>query len=147
MVHFSQPIMIDYYRILVKRGRPKANPWGFLFPLAPGVWLGLCFSFGLVIAALAVTYLASYDPRTTIGRFMVVLVSCWDQYSVLMNQSTSIRHQFHSIQFVHVSYPLKAFTDVLPLVCVVNTCYQFTHPPTTFIDVSPFILYASFTQH
>ncbi|KAK3878145.1 hypothetical protein Pcinc_017206 [Petrolisthes cinctipes] len=86
VVHFSQPIMIDYYRILVKRGRPKANPWGFLFPLAPYVWLGLGLTFSLSCVALIFSSLASYDPRTT-SRVKIVLMSCWDQFSVLMNQT------------------------------------------------------------
>ncbi|KAK3853995.1 hypothetical protein Pcinc_039494 [Petrolisthes cinctipes] len=41
VVDFSSPILIDYYRILVRRPRPETDPIGFLRPFTWEVWVGL----------------------------------------------------------------------------------------------------------
>jgi len=35
VVKFSNPVIIDYYRILLKRSTPVADPWSFLKPFGP----------------------------------------------------------------------------------------------------------------
>ncbi|XP_042233414.1 probable glutamate receptor [Homarus americanus] len=41
VVDFTGPILIDYYKILGGRGLPEVDPWGFLLPLAPLVWVAI----------------------------------------------------------------------------------------------------------
>lgn len=33
-------ILLNRYRVLAARGRPTIDPWGFLLPLTPMVWMG-----------------------------------------------------------------------------------------------------------
>lgn len=49
---FLWPVMITNSRILGGRGMPKANPWGFLLPLAPLVWVAILTTL-LVVPAVA----------------------------------------------------------------------------------------------
>lgn len=34
-------MLLSRYRVLAARGRPTIDPWGFLLPLTPMVWMGL----------------------------------------------------------------------------------------------------------
>ncbi|XP_064099406.1 glutamate receptor ionotropic, kainate glr-3-like [Macrobrachium nipponense] len=50
VLDYTATLMIDYGRILARKGKTEINPWGFLMPLTPGVWLCLLSSLGLVMA-------------------------------------------------------------------------------------------------
>lgn len=54
VVDFTFPADIMYTRIIVSRGKPEVNPWGFFLPLGPLVWVGLLASLLFVVAILAV---------------------------------------------------------------------------------------------
>ncbi|XP_045118675.1 probable glutamate receptor isoform X2 [Portunus trituberculatus] len=47
VVDFTSPILIDYYRILVRRPRSEPDPIGFLRPFRWPVWVGLVASVGV----------------------------------------------------------------------------------------------------
>lgn len=53
VVDFTFPVDIMYTRIIVSRGKPEVDPWGFLLPLAPLVWVGLLVSLLVVVAIIA----------------------------------------------------------------------------------------------
>lgn len=42
----------DYFRILVRRGAPAPDPWGFLKPFTPNAWLGIMLSALLLVTLL-----------------------------------------------------------------------------------------------
>ncbi|XP_069941765.1 uncharacterized protein [Cherax quadricarinatus] len=52
VVDFTIPILFDYWRILGARGVPVVDPWSFLFPLVPLVWVAILAA--LIILATAV---------------------------------------------------------------------------------------------
>ncbi|XP_071533139.1 probable glutamate receptor isoform X2 [Panulirus ornatus] len=89
VVEFSQPIMIDYFRILVKRGLAEPNPWGFLNPLRPMVWLGLSLAFVLVCVGLWTLVFLARDngKRDTSTKVAVALHQCWEQFATLCQQT------------------------------------------------------------
>ncbi|KAK4310292.1 hypothetical protein Pmani_018111 [Petrolisthes manimaculis] len=44
-------------RIVSRRGRPEADPWGFLLPLSPVVWLAMLGSFlGILMATIGLSF-------------------------------------------------------------------------------------------
>lgn len=56
VVKFSNPVIIDYYRILLKRNRPVPDPWSFVKPFAPLVWLATFVSYIVVTVAMIMAY-------------------------------------------------------------------------------------------
>ncbi|XP_063869653.1 glutamate receptor ionotropic, kainate 5-like isoform X1 [Scylla paramamosain] len=50
IIDYTTPVVNDYLRILAGRGRPEVDPWGFLLPLAPLVWVGLVVALVVVMA-------------------------------------------------------------------------------------------------
>ncbi|XP_071540574.1 probable glutamate receptor isoform X2 [Panulirus ornatus] len=52
MVDFTEPILIDYARIMAGRGRPEVDPWGFLLPLGPLVWTAILAALLVVLVAV-----------------------------------------------------------------------------------------------
>lgn len=90
VVEFSQPIMIHYFRILVKRSHPRPNPWGFFNPLRPAVWLGLLLSLMLVCVVLTLLVFFSVSRSrcpTNTTWVAQALNQCWDQLANLLQQS------------------------------------------------------------
>lgn len=57
VIDYLRPILVDYIKILGGRGRPEVDPWGFLLPLAPLVWVVLL----LVLAAVALFLFLPYS--------------------------------------------------------------------------------------
>ncbi|XP_071532994.1 glutamate receptor ionotropic, kainate 4-like [Panulirus ornatus] len=52
VVDFTGLILVDYTRILGARGRPEVDPWGFLLPLSPLVWLAILTALLVVPAVM-----------------------------------------------------------------------------------------------
>ncbi|XP_045110455.1 glutamate receptor U1-like isoform X3 [Portunus trituberculatus] len=85
---FSYPIMIDYYKILVKRAHAQLNPWGFLNPLQPLVWLGVWLTFCVACITLTLSRLALEWERLPITSNIMVALRCsWDQLAILLQQT------------------------------------------------------------
>ena len=118
VVKFSNPVIIDYYRILLKRNLPVADPWSFLKPYGPFVWLGIIISFFVVtlVMAYAIVRLRFMEERrmvkikleraidkrefmylnaeegtkSLLGKGLKQFSSTfWDLYSLFMQQSKS----------------------------------------------------------
>ncbi|XP_076044708.1 uncharacterized protein LOC143027321 [Oratosquilla oratoria] len=91
VVEFSQPILIDYYRILVKRGQPETDPWGFFQPLGYYVWTGTLASLFIVtlftiIGVLVLERKVLGFSRAEKNKAMTCFRIFWDQFSVLIQQ-------------------------------------------------------------
>ncbi|XP_068250122.1 probable glutamate receptor [Palaemon carinicauda] len=56
VVDYTMPLMIDYGRIMARKGEAEIDPWGFFMPLSPTVWLGL---LGAAIVIMALAYVMS----------------------------------------------------------------------------------------
>ncbi|XP_045102570.1 probable glutamate receptor [Portunus trituberculatus] len=56
-VDYTRTILVDYGRILAGSGKPEVDPWGFLLPFTPDVWLAFLAAMGAALAAIA--FLAS----------------------------------------------------------------------------------------
>ena len=54
-VDYTRTILVDYGRILGGSGRPEVDPWGFLLPFTPGVWVAF-------LAAMMAALVLSLDP-------------------------------------------------------------------------------------
>ncbi|XP_071526994.1 LOW QUALITY PROTEIN: probable glutamate receptor [Panulirus ornatus] len=67
VVDFTQPILIDYARILGGRGRPEVDPWGFLLPLTPLVWATILTAV-LLVMPLTVFLLSSCSGLKTTSK-------------------------------------------------------------------------------
>ncbi|KAL7640260.1 UNVERIFIED_CONTAM: hypothetical protein RMT77_009674 [Armadillidium vulgare] len=57
IVEFSTPILIDYYRILVKRPNLQRDPWVFLNPFSFDAWIGLIINMVFTIISLTVIFI------------------------------------------------------------------------------------------
>lgn len=55
-VDFSVPILIDYARILAGRGSPEVDPWGFMLPLTPMVWMAFFSSLLILQVSVYILY-------------------------------------------------------------------------------------------
>ncbi|KAK8377611.1 hypothetical protein O3P69_013925 [Scylla paramamosain] len=53
-VDYTHTILVDYGRILAGSGKPEVDPWGFLLPFTPGVWLAFLAAMATALAATAV---------------------------------------------------------------------------------------------
>ena len=49
VVDYTRPMLVDYARILGRRGSPEVDPWGFLLPLSLNVWVALLVTLLVVI--------------------------------------------------------------------------------------------------
>ncbi|XP_071536189.1 glutamate receptor ionotropic, delta-2-like [Panulirus ornatus] len=56
VVDFTSPLSIISCRILGRQGRPEVDPWGFLLPLDPLVWLSILMA---LLAAMVLVFFAS----------------------------------------------------------------------------------------
>nr|XP_053636405.1 probable glutamate receptor [Cherax quadricarinatus] len=67
VVDFTVPMVLDYWRIMGVRGVPEVDPWGFLFPLAPLVWVAILVALMALAAAVflmsSCSSLKSTDPN------------------------------------------------------------------------------------
>ncbi|XP_047470488.1 probable glutamate receptor [Penaeus chinensis] len=62
-VDFGDTLMFFNFKVMSGRGSPELNPWGFLYPLTPMVWLGLFVA--LVCVWLASVLLVNHALRST----------------------------------------------------------------------------------
>ncbi|XP_047482455.1 probable glutamate receptor [Penaeus chinensis] len=86
VVDYTSFIVIDYARIIGGRGRAEVDPWGFLLPLAPEVWLGVAVMTALAMATAAV--LTGLSERFSAGRRSAGL--CFGVVRVLLIQDTKV---------------------------------------------------------
>nr|XP_053642887.1 probable glutamate receptor [Cherax quadricarinatus] len=91
VVDFSQPILIDYNRILVKRGSAKPDPWSFFNPLRPMVWLGLLLSFLLVCVVIGILVFLGWERKgwSNSSKMALTLVYSWEQFANLCQQPST----------------------------------------------------------
>nr|XP_053641769.1 glutamate receptor ionotropic, kainate 2-like [Cherax quadricarinatus] len=52
VVDYTRPVVIDYGRIMARRGRSEVDPWGFVLPLAPLVWAATLTALLLLLSIL-----------------------------------------------------------------------------------------------
>ncbi|CAL4123130.1 unnamed protein product, partial [Meganyctiphanes norvegica] len=86
-VQFSQPLMIDYWRIMVRLGKAKPDPWGFFKPLGGLVFVYtlLCLVVvGILLGALEVKFVMPYG--TTWNKICTISDQLFDAYTTLMQQ-------------------------------------------------------------
>ncbi|XP_037782031.1 glutamate receptor 2-like [Penaeus monodon] len=86
VVDYTGFIVIDYARIIGGRGRSEVDPWGFLLPLAPEVWLGVAVMTALAMATAAV--LTGLSERFSAGRRSAGL--CFGIVRVLLIQDAKV---------------------------------------------------------
>ncbi|XP_042858035.1 probable glutamate receptor, partial [Penaeus japonicus] len=72
VVDYTGFIVIDYARIIGGRGRAEVDPWGFLLPLAPEVWLGVAVMTAMAMVTVAL--LTALSERVSAGRRSTGLV-------------------------------------------------------------------------
>ncbi|XP_068227739.1 glutamate receptor ionotropic, kainate 2-like [Palaemon carinicauda] len=70
VLDYTATLMIDYGRILARKGETEINPWGFLMPLAPNVWLYLLLSLGIVMGISF--FISLFMKREGISEFSLV---------------------------------------------------------------------------
>nr|XP_045601351.1 probable glutamate receptor [Procambarus clarkii] len=59
VVDFTRSMLVDYLRIMAGQGRPEVDPWGFLLPLEPPVWI---WALATLLVLLLVTFLLGSCP-------------------------------------------------------------------------------------
>ncbi|XP_071545434.1 probable glutamate receptor [Panulirus ornatus] len=84
MVDYTREIMFDDNGILVRRGRPQADPWGFLLPLTPLVWAAIMMTLLVVLAV--VLLLSSYSGLKSPANTIWVSNMMFDYIRVLLQQ-------------------------------------------------------------
>ncbi|KAG7159498.1 Glutamate receptor 2-like 2, partial [Homarus americanus] len=63
MVDFTRSILIDNLRIMGGLGHPEVDPWGFLLPLAPLVWVSILVTLAVVLVAVFLLSLCFLPQR------------------------------------------------------------------------------------
>uniref|UniRef100_A0A6A7GA25 Glutamate receptor n=2 Tax=Hirondellea gigas TaxID=1518452 RepID=A0A6A7GA25_9CRUS len=88
---FTSPILIDYYRILVKRESPEPDPWGWRKPFTAGVYAGFIVSLVVVALALWATTslfgISSTKCKEKRDRGIGILENVWLVYGTTVSQS------------------------------------------------------------
>ncbi|XP_071545451.1 probable glutamate receptor [Panulirus ornatus] len=65
VVDFTWPVSQDQWKILAGRGRPEVDPWGFLLPLTPLVWVAILTTLLVVVAARGLLLISCSFKTTT----------------------------------------------------------------------------------
>lgn len=85
---FTEPIITDYLRILARKGSPEVDPWGFLFPLSPVVWVTFLSSLFFLMVAV---HLLAFFVRSEVTHQIVRLDNTFLIYlKVFLQQGKSI---------------------------------------------------------
>ncbi|XP_071525276.1 probable glutamate receptor [Panulirus ornatus] len=87
IVDFTRSFYFDDRSILVSKGVPEVDPWGFLFPLASTVWAALLAV--LVVSWLAIVVL-SHFPRDS-GRFRWILDLLLLHLRIILHQDITMK--------------------------------------------------------
>ncbi|XP_071526982.1 glutamate receptor-like [Panulirus ornatus] len=87
MVDFTRPVMLDDHRVIARRGRPEVDPWGFLLPLKPLVWVAILTTLLIVLAI--VLLLSSYSGLTSNANTDKASNMVYDYIRVLLQQDYS----------------------------------------------------------
>ncbi|XP_050726022.1 glutamate receptor ionotropic, kainate glr-3-like [Eriocheir sinensis] len=88
VVEFSHPILIDQYKILVKKGSAQFNPWGFLNPLQPLVWSGVFLTYLLMCTILTAKAVARHLEHSSSTSIINEALRCfWNQLAILLQQT------------------------------------------------------------
>ncbi|XP_069188814.1 probable glutamate receptor [Procambarus clarkii] len=82
-VDFSWPLWYESSRILAGRGRPEIDPWGFVQPLAPLVWVGI---LAAMLAVPLVEFLFSWLLSVRNSAWSNWLLNTLDFAFVLLQQ-------------------------------------------------------------
>lgn len=100
-VDFSVPILIDYARILAGRGSPEVDPWGFMLPLTPVVWM--IFFSSLVILQVSVYLLLLFDQHEDISQIFQLedIISAY--LRVLLQQGKKYCYVYANIRSTWIS--------------------------------------------
>ncbi|XP_071524499.1 probable glutamate receptor [Panulirus ornatus] len=86
-VDFSWPLWYDSSRILASRGRPEVDPWGFLLPLAPLVWVTILTA---LVVVPAVTSLLSSCFLLEASSWSGWLSDTYRLFCILLQQTVSV---------------------------------------------------------
>nr|XP_053652050.1 glutamate receptor-like [Cherax quadricarinatus] len=87
VVDFTVPMMIDYRRFMGALGVPVVDPWGFLFPLAPLVWVAILVVFIVLCAAVFLMFTSFSHKRNSNRTWMLVTL---DYIRILLQQDTMV---------------------------------------------------------
>ncbi|KAG7176580.1 Glutamate receptor-like 46 [Homarus americanus] len=112
VVDFSSPILIDYYRILVRRPRSEPDPLGFLRPFRWPVWVGL-------VACLALMGVVLYNVRRASSHLYTgeemkpseevqFLPHWWAVYGAILSQPYTWVAQWMSVRVVVATWWIVA---------------------------------------
>ncbi|XP_063841011.1 glutamate receptor ionotropic, kainate 2-like [Scylla paramamosain] len=96
VVDFTSPILIDYYRILVRRPRSEPDPLGFLRPFRWPVWVGLVVSLGVAGTVMFFSrwfvrhhYISAGSGK---GALTELMSQWWAAYGALLSQPSVLTH-------------------------------------------------------
>ncbi|XP_045123991.1 probable glutamate receptor [Portunus trituberculatus] len=70
----TSTIWMDNMRIVSGMGSPEVDPWGFLFPLRPMVWMALITTFFGIMAVTELLSLFNLNVHATTNAFSVVRI-------------------------------------------------------------------------
>nr|XP_053641801.1 probable glutamate receptor [Cherax quadricarinatus] len=88
VVDYTRPIVIDYGRIMGGRGRPEIDPWGFVLPLAPLVWVATLAALLLLLNILLL--LSKCSSYMHISSEKTTSYSALDYLRVLLQQDVLV---------------------------------------------------------
>ncbi|KAA0188335.1 Ionotropic receptor 138 [Hyalella azteca] len=93
VVSFTSPILIDYYRILVRRLKPQPDPWGWRNPFTLGVWISFVVSMlALALALCGNTRLfgiSHVNHNETPCKSLSFSEHCWLLFGTSLSQRTN----------------------------------------------------------
>ncbi|XP_042233744.1 probable glutamate receptor [Homarus americanus] len=85
-VDFAWPLWFDSSVILAALGRPEVNPWGFLLPLAPLVWVAILTAL-LILPVVVFLCSSCLSINASIGRTLGS--NTYDAIRILLQQDVS----------------------------------------------------------
>ena len=84
-IDYTPPILVDYTRLVVLQPEPFADPWGFLSPFNPVMWLGILI--GMVTITLLLTISSGIIHKVDLAAYFIGGIEIFfAQLSVLFGQ-------------------------------------------------------------
>ncbi|XP_076044658.1 glutamate receptor ionotropic, delta-2-like isoform X2 [Oratosquilla oratoria] len=159
---YTVPILVDYYTLLVQKAQPEVNPFGFLLPFDPMVWVGIMISFAVVLALLPLVTWAlrsnlphQWTRRLSNATFYTNVV--FENIRVFCQQNLQMHLSMNSTRFLMAVWMLMvlvllrsyngALTSILAVRNIpikIDTLRQLVDEPSFFVIIEAS---AVFMQH
>ncbi|XP_064099438.1 uncharacterized protein LOC135210477 [Macrobrachium nipponense] len=133
---YTVPFVIEYGRILARKGETEVDPWAFFLPLTPTVWLLLLACMGIIIlCSLALTRILNASktifPRYSWENYVRTFLSQDTEFQTVKEWSLSI---LVATWLIALLIALKAYAGNLNSLLIARHVPQPYHTVRAVVD-------------